>query len=237
MKKSRQILAVLLCAAMVMALVPAVSVSAESCSGWFGDNVTWELDTSTGVLTISGMGDMEHYWISSIPWEWEEDEFLPETMPWYYYRESITSAVISNGVTSVGQLAFYGCKNLTSVEIPDSVTKIDDYAFSGCSSLTSVNIPDSVTSIDECAFSDCTALTSVTIPDSVTYLSYNVFSGCSSLTSVTIGDGATGIYSEAFSDSAYYNDEANWEDGVLYIGKHLIDVKTDIEGDYEIKSG
>ena len=65
-------------------------------------------------------------------------------------------------VTSIGNVAFFGCSSLTSVEIPDSVTSIGEFAFAYCSSLTSVVIGDSVTSIDGHAFWDCDSLTSVT---------------------------------------------------------------------------
>ena len=48
-------------------------------------------------------------------------------------NESVT---IGNGVTSIGDYAFYNCSSLTSVTIPDSVTSIGSSAFSGCSNLT-----------------------------------------------------------------------------------------------------
>ena len=76
------------------------------------------------------------------------------------------------------------CYSLTSVVIPDSVTSIGDGAFQSCRSLTSIVIPDSVTSIGYEAFRGCSSLTSVTIPDSVTSISNYAFSGCSSLTTV-----------------------------------------------------
>ena len=79
------------------------------------------------------------------------------------------------------------------VTIPDGVTSIGDYAFYDCSSLTSVTIPNSVTNIGASAFSGCRGLTSVTIPDSVTSIGSNAFFGCNSLKSVTIGSGVTDI--------------------------------------------
>ena len=80
----------------------------------------------------------------------------------------MTSVVIPDSVTSIGDDAFRGCFNLTSVVIPDSVTSIGDCAFLSCSSLTSVVIPDSVTSIGDCAFDSCSSLTSITVDENNT---------------------------------------------------------------------
>ena len=64
----------------------------------------------------------------------------------------IKDLVIPNGVTSIGDCAFWGCSGLTSIEIPNSVTNIGTHAFDGCSGLTSITIPNSVTSIEARAF-------------------------------------------------------------------------------------
>ena len=87
-------------------------------------------------------------------------------------------------VTSIGDKAFYYCKNLTSVTIPNGVTSIGDDAFCYCSGLTSITIPNSVTSIEESTFYSCTGLTSVTIPNSVTSIGDYAFCHCYRLTSI-----------------------------------------------------
>jgi len=109
----------------------------------------------------------------------------------YHGRDK--NIIIPDGVTSIGNSAFWNCRQLTSVIIPDSVTSIEDYAFYGCSNLTSVSIPDGVKSIGDWAFSECRHLPSVVIPDSVTSIGYSAFLDCTSLKSVKIPDSAIHI--------------------------------------------
>ena len=97
-----------------------------------------------------------------------------------------TTYNIPQGITAIGNSAFFCCDSLISVAIPDSVISIGDSAFSCCKSLTSITIPDSVTSIGDSAFSDCDSLTSITIPDFVTQIGVNPFVFCSSLKSIFV---------------------------------------------------
>ena len=68
-------------------------------------------------------------------------------------RNIIGSYSIPNGVVSIGDYAFEGCKGLSDITIPDSVTSIGYYAFEDCSGLKNITIPKNVTSIGEYAFS------------------------------------------------------------------------------------
>ena len=96
-----------------------------------------------------------------------------------------TEYIITEGVTSIENNAFYRCSSLTSIEIPSSVTSIGFYAFEACSSLTSIEIPSSVTSIGGWAFRNCSSLTSIEIPSSVTSIGDSAFSHCRDLTITT----------------------------------------------------
>jgi len=115
------------------------------------------------------------------------------------FGSQVTKYILGEGVTSIGNVAFYGCSGLTSVVIPNSVTNIGVSAFSGCSGLTSIEIPNSVTSIEDFVFYDCSGLTSVVIPNSVTSIGMYAFSGCSGLTSFVISNSVTSIGLKAFS--------------------------------------
>ena len=111
---------------------------------------------------------------------------------------NLTSIVIPNSVTVVGDLAFQDCSSLTSIYIPNSVTTIGENAFE-FSGLTAVNIPNSVTSIGISAFNGCESLVSVTLPDALTTIEENVFGGCLSLTSIDIPGSVASIGDGAFS--------------------------------------
>lgn len=61
--------------------------------------------------------------------------YSSSTVPWYEYKYSITKVVFGEGVTSIGDYAFFGCSGLTSVEIPDTVETMGMQAFANCTSL------------------------------------------------------------------------------------------------------
>ena len=108
---------------------------------------------------------------------------------WAFSGTYLTSIIIPDNVSYIGQYAFGFCYNLTSVTIPNSVTTIGENAFGYCNSLTSVTIPNSVTSIGYSAFKNCSGLTSVTIPKSVTTIGDDAFQYCGGLTSIKVENG------------------------------------------------
>ena len=176
----------LLLAALVIigAVVCPVKVQAAS-SGTHGTGVTWELEGTT--LTISGTGAMKDCGsVISLPsWNGEADR--------------IRTVVIEEGITTIGNYAFYGLKNLTGITIPASVWKIGENAFWSCTALTEITVPDTVYSIGKYAFYNCDSLERVALPAEITEIANSAFSGCESLKDIVIPEGVTSIGSSAFS--------------------------------------
>jgi hypothetical protein len=156
----------------LLTLLPMVA-SADK-SGSCGTNVTYIYVESTHTLTISGTGSMANYNYSYGIYS-----------PWHNYRSEIWKIVIENGVTSIGNYAFFGCSGLTSVTIGSGVTSIGDWAFSGCSGLEKVTFH--CPSIGSW-FSGMLSIKEINIGDEVTSIGDNAFYGCSGLTSVHITD-------------------------------------------------
>ncbi len=152
----------------------------DAQSGSCGANVTWS--ASGGILTISGTGAMDD--LAAVPW----------------FSCGITTAIISDGVTSIGRNAFRGCTDLNEVILPGSVTSIGDSAFYNCTGLSSITIPTGVTSIGYCSFKNCSSLCSIILPASVTSIDGQAFGDCVNLSLIIIPERITSIASSAFEN-------------------------------------
>ena len=170
------------------------------------DGLTWTL-YDNGTMTISGKGEMKDYDIDGSPVAQKKD--------------SVKKVVIEDGITNIGDCAFFDCTVLESFEIPGCVASIGNGAFKYCSSLTDITIPGSVTSIGESTFSYTPWLTNkqnesplvivngilidgttcsgeVTIPDDVTSIGEGAFCNCTGLTSIEIPESVTSIGNNMF---------------------------------------
>ena len=180
--------------------------AAASDTGVCGESLTWEY--SEGILTISGTGAMTEYRNNS-------------EYPWYTYQNSITRVITEEGVTAIGDYAFYNCSKLKSVTLSSTVKEIGvdafricesllnvdtskglvsigDHAFAGCNVLTAFDTPDTVKDIGPYAFSSCTRLESVILPDSLTNIGEFAFSSCDSLDNIHIPDSITTLNDGVF---------------------------------------
>ena len=185
-------------------------------SGVCGDGVTYSYDSSSKILSINktdeGPGEMTDY-------DFADYHQGTSRAPWF--NTDIRSVVIGDGVTrignyafylcnaanitlpssmiSIGYSAFYNCSKLATLNIPNGVRTIEGYAFSGCETLESIEIPESVTLLGSGAFSGCFKLQSATLPSKIESIEDNLFYGCRYLTSIVIPNKVTTIKADAFN--------------------------------------
>ena len=114
--------------------------------------------------------------------------------------KTVTTIVVPDHVTEIGENAFRECKSITSITIPDSVTTIGKFAFQDCTSLTSVTFGENsqLTTIGRFAFEHCDNLTSIAIPNGVINIGENAFWSCDNLISIVIPENVTSIGEGAF---------------------------------------
>ena len=123
----------------------------QDTAGTCGDNITWEYDKRSKTLTISGTGDMIDV----------------EKFAWSDYK--INKLIISEGITSVANNAFYSNHNLKGeLVLPESLKKIGDFAFYGCDSLTGeLIIPDGVETVGAYAFTRASGFSGLHLSNSL----------------------------------------------------------------------
>ncbi len=108
----KKIISLTMCICMIISMFVCTTAFADnSC----GESAVWSIND--GILTISGSGKMDDY-------NSESD------VPWYNARNSITKIIVENGITHIGDMAFYGCVNAATAEIAESVESVGMSAFS-----------------------------------------------------------------------------------------------------------
>lgn len=136
--------------------------------GTYGDDgLAWELDRE-GTFQIRGTGAMP-----------DADKFA--AVPWDPYRSQIKKAVVGEGITNIGAMAFYNCENMTEISLPDSIERLGPIAFSRCKSLTGVELGERLTYVGDLAFMSCVSLTELSFPQTLTYIGNEVFYDCKGL--------------------------------------------------------
>lgn len=147
----------------------------------------------------------------------------------------ITSVVLPDNITVITNDSFAYCTSLRSITLPANLSHIGEAAFCGCVNLQSVEIPNSVTAIDSYAFAWCEKLKSLTLSENLYRIPKGAFNGCRLLSVINIPEKVNFIEQDAFVDTAYYDNQSNWDNGLLYVGKHLVAAKKTIVGRCELR--
>ncbi len=199
-------------------------------SGSCGKNVKWYYYKESATLVVRGAGSMRNYDDEETPWP-----------------NGIKKLVVEEGVTSIGNFAFYCQKRLAAVNMADSVTYISTAAFMGCNDLEKINLSENLTEIGVEAFEDCEYIETIVLPDKLNIIGDSAFNSCYRLKRVdipanvnTIGEYAF-LYCFALEGINVSSDNVNYSsvDGVLFSdnGKSLIQYPAGKSGEYSVPIG
>ena len=202
----KRLISLLLAFSMMLTFLPAGAVSAfaEESLGPYDcgkkpGTVTATLSRNndggeTYTMTIRGTGPMKNY------------DFLScRDMPWRGAILKITRLIVDDGVTSLGDCVLHGfdgehdARNLMEVTLPEGLTYLGNYAFFGAAKLKSITLPSTLTTIGLGAFDECAGLTDITIPSDVKTIKEGAFGG-TGLTSVTIPDKVETLGQDVFEN-------------------------------------
>ena len=176
----------------------------------------------------------------------------------------MTAVTIPDGVTTLENAAFYGCSMLDEIHLPDSLiwigSEVFDYTYyydnpynweegllyigkylikaNSREISTSCQLKPGTRVIAAGAFELCDDMQSVIVSEGLIGIGESAFKGCECLALVILPGSVTAIGGGAFEGTAYYEYPGNWEDGALYIGPYLIEVKgEEIPAHYNVRPG
>lgn len=155
---------------------PTEPPAEESNNAQTEEAIQW--DFSDGTLYISGSGDMDDY-----PY--------PNEPPWSSVQQSVTSIVVEEGVTSIGERAFFDYDELAEISLPSSLKRINTDAFIYCDKLSKLTIPEGVESIGQSIIYRNSCLTEINLPSTLKLIEGSFAGECPKLTKITLANGNT----------------------------------------------
>ncbi len=252
---TKKILSMLLAVIMLITVAPLSSfafgnvVATGDCSAE-GSSVTWTYyDDNT--MVISGKGEMiedneyryrwNTYKIEKVIVEegitYIAEGAFSESFKDFTGLQGLKTVSLPDSLERIGTNAFYSCIYLEKIKIPDNVTYMGSQVFAHCKNLKEVTLSKNLKIINSQTFYDCTSLTEINIPYSIEQIADNAFAGCKNLSTVTLPDKGIIIGRNIFLDTAITENEENYENGVLYIGNHIISTNKNIPINYTVKPG
>ena len=210
----------------------------ELAHGTCGKNCTWTLNDA-GILTISGTGGMDQFYPYDTP-----------GIPWAEWKEQIQTVIIEEGITEIGECAFFDMEQVKNVSFPKTLEKIGNHSFQN-TGITEIYLSENVSSIGRQSFAKCDNLTYVELNENLKIIDKEAFYDSDQLkvlyippSVTTIVDWAYGFKMSSDGDWLGYPDETKTIQGFQgsYAEKYAYDndlnfepvediIKGDVNGD------
>ena len=175
--------------------------------------------------------------------------------------KSLKKITLAEGIKVIRKGAFANCSALSGIVIPKSVCKIEKDAFTGCGDYNNKrNWKARVLYIGDCLIGkndhqqktgnlnvkpgtrliadqalDGSAIVEVVMPDGLEIIGERAFYSSAKLVDIDIPESVKSIAPNAFDSTAYFNNDKNWKNGILYIDNALIRVDPEIDGKIKLK--
>lgn len=180
---------------LLLTLLVTTSLFAIKVSGKIGPNATWNYNTGTYVLRISGTGatyDGSYSYngmYQAAPKRRNVQEAAPTGVITFKYGaeingdayifniDDVQKIVVEEGITKLGEWTFAFFHNVQTVRLPSTLTNLGGGAFLDNTNLTQIIIPENV---DTMKAATCISENSI-YGDNI---DYGAFSGCTNLTTV-----------------------------------------------------
>ena len=141
----------------------------------------------------------------------------PYASPMQLNSTTLKTAIIKQGVTTLGASAFANCSKLQDIEFVNTINTLGEKCFLSCTNLTSVNISKNVTIIPKDCFNTCLKLTDITMSETVTKIDDSAFHSCRSLTEFHFPTKLKEIGNSSFFDTDIVT--LKFPNGLLSIGR------------------
>lgn len=134
--------------------------------------------------------------------------------------ESFNTEVLTipEGITEIGEKAFFGNMVLREVILPESITKIGKEGFWGCAGLEKITFSENLKEISDRAFMSCPMLDNIVLPSAISEVPDECFFYCTSLKQIVIPNGVKRIGVRSFYECSALQ-EIRLPDSLEYIGE------------------
>ncbi len=195
----KKLVSLILCFIMVIFSIPTFALAEEiPTSGKCGENISWEFDEKTATLNITGTGEM-----------YDLTDIFHASYSQLYFNNgevSVKNVIISDGITRIGNFAFFDMASIESITLGKDVKSIGEYAFRNLILLETMVFPDSLETIEMCAFNYCFNLKSIIFGKGLKEIKYGAFNECYALKEVIVPNNVTTIGKYALGYNIYWSE-------------------------------